>query len=109
MLHIMSPFLYDAFPLGDISSLEHPIIHHVEASVMPYHIVLRFSCVIRVVDLEHIGIQLTFEPLFPLLVPHTTPFPENSVHLWGLLGYVNLHFTLYQVEGSRKLNENVIL
>lgn len=105
----MSSFLSDAFPLGDISSLEHPIIHAVEASVMPCHTVLRFSCVISAVDLEHIGIQLTFEPLFPLLVPHTTPFAENSVHLWGPLGYVNLHFTLYQVEGSRKPKENVIL
>ena len=105
----MSSFLYDAFPLGDTSSLEHPIIYYVVASVMPYHVVLRFSCVISAVDLEHIGIQLTFEPLFPLLVPHTTPFSENSVYLWGLLGSANLHFTSYQVEGSRKPNENGIL
>ena len=80
MLYILSSFLYDGFPLGDVSSLVQPPIHSVVVGVIPCHLGLESSCAVSAVDLDFEW--LTFEPPFPLLVPHMILSPENSVHLW---------------------------
>lgn len=62
-----------------------------------------------------VGERCTFESnshlsiCFPYWTLTWPPSSESSVHVWGHLGSVSQCFTLCQMEGSKELNENIIL